>query len=186
MVLECSGVCQPPSTFWSVTLQPLGTEQATIWQMKGDILSFHMRYRGLISIHRLHRKINFGPLSFFPLVCSYEVSKPKWSEGQTLRSSEINNRLRLTITASLPMNPPIRGKLGHSVERVSAISVLAHSHMDEGTSTHNVHSQEGRNVGKCSQSAKIYVHKFVVYLILLSNTRTGPEIITCYGLREIG
>ena len=63
-----AGVCQPPSTFWSVTLQPLGTEQATIWQMKGDILSFHMRYRGLISIHRLHRKINFGPLSFLPLV----------------------------------------------------------------------------------------------------------------------
>ena len=38
--------------------------------MKGDILSFHMRYRGLISIHRLHRKINFGPLSFLPLVGS--------------------------------------------------------------------------------------------------------------------
>ena len=68
MVLECSGVCQPPSTFWSVTLQPLGTEQATIWQMKGDIPSSHMRYRALISIHRLHRKINFGPLPFFPLV----------------------------------------------------------------------------------------------------------------------
>ena len=70
------------------------------------------------------------------------------------------------------MNPPKRGKLGHSVERVSAISVLAHSHMDEGTSTHYVHSsQEGRNVGKCSQSAKIYVQKFDIYLILLSNTR---------------
>ena len=36
--------------------------------MKGDIHSFHMRYRGLISIHRLHRKINFGPLTFLPLV----------------------------------------------------------------------------------------------------------------------
>ena len=27
-----------------------------------------MRYGKLISIHRLHRKINFGPLPFFPLV----------------------------------------------------------------------------------------------------------------------
>ena len=36
--------------------------------MKGDIHSFHMRYRGLISIHRLQRKIIFGPLRFFLLV----------------------------------------------------------------------------------------------------------------------
>ena len=63
-----AGVCQPPSTFWSVTLQPMGTDQASIYHLKWDIPSFHMRYRGLISIHRLHRKINFGPLSFFPLV----------------------------------------------------------------------------------------------------------------------
>ena len=68
MVLECSGVCQHPSTFWSVTMQPLDADQPTIWQMKGDIPSFHMRYRWLISVNRLHRKINFGPLSFFPLV----------------------------------------------------------------------------------------------------------------------
>ena len=70
-----------------------------------------------------------------------------------MRSSEINNRLRLTITASLPTNPPKGGKSGHSVERVSAISVLAHCHMDEGTSTHKVHSLEGK---KCSESAKKY------------------------------
>ena len=68
MVLECSGVCQHPSTFLSITMQPHGADQATIWQMKGDIPSSHMRYRALISIHRLHRKINFGPLPFFPLV----------------------------------------------------------------------------------------------------------------------
>ena len=36
--------------------------------MKGQIHGFHMRNRRLISIHRLHRKINFGPLPFFPLV----------------------------------------------------------------------------------------------------------------------
>ena len=85
------------------------------------------------------------------------------------------------------MNPPKRGKLGHSVERVSAISVLAHSHMDEGTSTNNVHSQEGRNVGKCSQSAKIYIQKFdIVYLILLSNTRSSEflHIICGWSLAE--
>ena len=49
-------------------MQPVDGNQHTIWQMKGYINSFHMRYRGLISIHRLHRKINFGPLSFLPLV----------------------------------------------------------------------------------------------------------------------
>ena len=36
--------------------------------MKGDIPSFHLRYRRLISIHRLQRKINFGPLPCYPLV----------------------------------------------------------------------------------------------------------------------
>ena len=73
MNLECSGVCKHPSPFWSVTMQPLGADQATIWQMKGDIQSFHMRYGGLISIHRLHRKIIFGPLPFFPLVRDAEI-----------------------------------------------------------------------------------------------------------------
>ena len=62
------GVYQLPSTFWSVTLQPVGADHATIWHMKGEIHGFHMRNRRLISIHRLHRKINFGPLPFFPLV----------------------------------------------------------------------------------------------------------------------
>ena len=79
--MECSGVCQPPSTFWSVTLQPLGTEQATIWQMKGDIPSFHMRYRGLISIHRLQRKMNFCPLSFSSLVCLLEMVRNQFPEA---------------------------------------------------------------------------------------------------------
>ena len=37
--------------------------------MKGDIPGFHMMYGSLISIHRLQRKINFFPLSFFSLVC---------------------------------------------------------------------------------------------------------------------
>ena len=42
--------------------------QPAIWQMKGYIHNFDMRYRRLISIHRLQRKINFGPLTFSSLV----------------------------------------------------------------------------------------------------------------------
>ena len=53
MVLECSGVNQQPSTFWSVTLQPLGADQAAIHQMKGDIHGFHMRHKSLIWHKRL-------------------------------------------------------------------------------------------------------------------------------------
>ena len=71
MVLECSGVCQHPSTFLSITMQPHGADQATIWQMKGDIPSFHIRYGRLRFIHRLQRKFNFLPLTFFPLVDDY-------------------------------------------------------------------------------------------------------------------
>ena len=38
------GVCRHPSSFWSVTLQPLGADQSTIPHMKGDIHSFNMVY----------------------------------------------------------------------------------------------------------------------------------------------
>ena len=38
--------------------------------MKGDINSFHLMYGRLNFIHRLHGKIHFGPLPFFPLVHS--------------------------------------------------------------------------------------------------------------------
>ena len=69
MILWCAGVYQPSSTFWSVTMQPVDGNQHTIWRMKEYIHSFHMRYRRLISIHRLQRKINFGPLRFSSLVC---------------------------------------------------------------------------------------------------------------------
>ena len=41
--------------------------------MKGDILSNHMRFERLISIHRLHRKIKFCLLGFFSLVCISEA-----------------------------------------------------------------------------------------------------------------
>ena len=48
MVLECSGVNQHPSTFWSVILQPLGADQSTIPHMKGDIHSFYGKYISMI------------------------------------------------------------------------------------------------------------------------------------------
>ena len=54
MILRCAGVCQHPSTFWSVTLQSLGADQATIQKMKEDFLSFHMRHETLICCNRLH------------------------------------------------------------------------------------------------------------------------------------
>ena len=48
-----AGVCQPSSTFWSVTLQPVGADQATIWQIKGGIPGFHRRHIRLICQKRL-------------------------------------------------------------------------------------------------------------------------------------
>ena len=68
MALECSGVNQHTSTFWSVTLQPVGADQATIWQMKGDIPSFHMRHRRLICTKRLQSYGGCINLNNFPLV----------------------------------------------------------------------------------------------------------------------
>ena len=118
MNLECSGVCQHPSTFWSVTMQPLGADQAAIWHMKGDIPSSHMRYGGLISIYRLHRKINFGPLTFLPLVshkCRREVREclwcTPWREDFYLRNAHArtatgNSKQRMTGAA-----PPLVGPL---------------------------------------------------------------------------
>ena len=51
----CAGVNQHPSTFWSITLQPLDAEQATIQLLKGDIHSFHMSHSSLICSKRLHQ-----------------------------------------------------------------------------------------------------------------------------------
>ena len=53
--LSCSGVYQHLSTFWSITLQHLGADQATIPHMKGHCCSFHMRHRNLICNKRLQR-----------------------------------------------------------------------------------------------------------------------------------
>ena len=68
MILWCARVYQQPSTFRSVTLQPVGVDKATIWQMKENFLSFDMMHGRLIYPKRLHGKTMWNPLPFFPLV----------------------------------------------------------------------------------------------------------------------
>ena len=48
MGLECSGVFQHPSSFWSVTQSLLGVYQATISHVKEDSNTFHMRHGSMI------------------------------------------------------------------------------------------------------------------------------------------
>ena len=48
-----AGVCKQPSFILPVTLQPLGTHQATIYHMKGDIHRFNMRYSSMPCLKRL-------------------------------------------------------------------------------------------------------------------------------------
>ena len=48
-----AGVCKQPSFILPVTLQPLGTHQATIYHMKGDIHRFNMRYSSMPCPKRL-------------------------------------------------------------------------------------------------------------------------------------
>ena len=76
MFLSGSRVCHITSTIWSVTLQPLGADHATIPHMKGDWYSFHMRYSSMICYKRLlsDRLHNF--LTFFPLVHNSLIKLP--------------------------------------------------------------------------------------------------------------
>ena len=62
------GVCRHPSSFWSVTLQPLGADQSTIPHMKGDLHSFHMRYISMLCSRRLQRFWLWNSLSESSLV----------------------------------------------------------------------------------------------------------------------
>ena len=48
MLSGFSSLNQHASTFWSVTLQPLSADQATIPHMKGDYIIFHMTPNTLI------------------------------------------------------------------------------------------------------------------------------------------
>ena len=71
MILWCAGVYQHPSTFRSVTLQPVGVDKATIWQIKENFPSFDMMHGRFICPKRLHGKTKWNPLPFFPLVFSF-------------------------------------------------------------------------------------------------------------------
>ena len=67
----CSpGVCRHASSFWSVTLQPLGADQSTIPHMKGAFHSFHMRYISMPCSKRLQRFWLWNSLSESSLVPS--------------------------------------------------------------------------------------------------------------------
>ena len=79
------GVYQPPSTFWSVTLQPIGADQATIWHMKGDIHSYHMRYNSMICPQRLQRNEGLKGPRQLPLVV--QIHSYTYVKGQLCISS---------------------------------------------------------------------------------------------------
>ena len=67
------GVCILPSSFWSITLKCLDADQSTIPNMKGDILSFHMRHRSMICSKRLQRNSIRIPIEESYLVCCRSV-----------------------------------------------------------------------------------------------------------------
>ena len=96
MILWCAGVYQQSPTFRSVTLQPVGVDKATIWQIKENFLSFDMMYVRSICPNRLHGKIKWRPLPFFPLVCD-------------VRTLIYIMAAEITLSAHLQMN--ISGKL---------------------------------------------------------------------------
>ena len=77
----CSpGVCRHASSFWSVTLQPLGVDWATIYQLKGDIHCFHMRYDSMpySKNQPSDRKNAETPLVFTPLRHCFAYCSVHW------------------------------------------------------------------------------------------------------------
>ena len=68
MLSGFSSLNQHASTFWSVTLQPLGADQATIPHMKGDCHSFNMRCSSMICSKRLQSDRPCKPLNVIALV----------------------------------------------------------------------------------------------------------------------
>ena len=73
------GVCRHASSFWSVTLQPLGADKSTIPHMKGNLHSFHMMYISMPCSRRLQRFWIWNSLSESSLVCKCKVA-----EGSTI------------------------------------------------------------------------------------------------------
>ena len=114
MALECSGVNQHTSTFWSVTLQPVGADQATIWQIEGDISSFHMRHRRLICTKRLQSYGGCINLNNFPLVHSHLPSLPSSHARKSWKSASLcTHEKRESLSA--------KGRLSHTAELLKMI-----------------------------------------------------------------
>ena len=99
--LSCSGVYQHPSTFWSITLQPLGADQATIPHMKGHCCSFHMRHRNQICYKRLQR---FGMI-MWPWESSLVYVNLEWLVAQV--STDFRSHVRHVVVV-LHWSPLIR------------------------------------------------------------------------------
>ena len=82
------GVCQLPSTFWSITLQPPGVDQATISHIKGDIHTFHMRHSRLICSKSLHQNQSTIRNTIIALVVGTQQSIAKFTSDSS-HSSQI-------------------------------------------------------------------------------------------------
>ena len=82
-------LCKPPSTFWSVTLQPLAAHLPTIHHIKGDIHSFHLRHINLICNKRLqsygvHKRLAFICLVWSIWLLQLLISRPSILHLQSL------------------------------------------------------------------------------------------------------
>ena len=75
------GVCILPSSFWSIALKCLDADQSTIPNMKGDILSFHMRHTSMICSKRLQRNSIRIPIEESYLVAIFAVFPVLQSES---------------------------------------------------------------------------------------------------------
>ena len=84
VVLGPADLHQPPSTFWSVTLQPLVGYQPTMHHMKGDMYSFHMRHMSVIYYMRLQRYRRCNLLSVIGLVNVTTLSFSIYSKARLL------------------------------------------------------------------------------------------------------
>ena len=70
-----------PSIFWSVSLQPLVADQATIQPIEGDMYIFHMRHISIMWYMRLQSNQSHTWLSIIGLVLSTTDVQP-WEHTQ--------------------------------------------------------------------------------------------------------
>ena len=96
---------QHPSTFWSITLQPLVAGQATIQKMTGDINSFHMRHKGFIYYKRQQSFQVHKPLVQFRLV---QYSDLHFTLSSSLVPPPLHgNRLPFRMTSCIPFDKAV-------------------------------------------------------------------------------